>query len=132
MLCLLLGLAARCPLARTPPANYTSAAAIEVTRVLEARSERAEAQEVSASQLSALEGQVLKRQRLQALRGLVERLAYHPPDHLGTSGRDAQLRSRFQRNLSLMNERRRNLLLFMAQRMATQSTPVPIILPEAD
>ncbi len=38
----------------------------------------------------------------------------------GTSGKDARLLSMFRRHLSLMNERGRRLLLFMAQRMARQ------------
>jgi transcriptional regulator with XRE-family HTH domain len=38
----------------------------------------------------------------------------------GTSGKDARLLSVFRRHLSLMNERGRRLLLFMAQRLATQ------------
>jgi transcriptional regulator with XRE-family HTH domain len=39
----------------------------------------------------------------------------------GSSGKDARLLSRFRRNLSLMNERSRSLLLFMAHKMARQN-----------
>jgi transcriptional regulator with XRE-family HTH domain len=38
----------------------------------------------------------------------------------GNSGKDARLLSVFRRNLSLMNDRSRSLLLFMAHRMARQ------------
>ncbi len=80
LVCLLLGVAGGYALSRTLPAKYTSTAVIEWTRNLQPGGGTVKAEAVSASQLSVLEGQVLTLDRLQALRGLVERVAYHSPD----------------------------------------------------
>src|SRR5208282_3126221 len=83
LVCLLLGVAGGYALSRTVPAKYTSTAVIEWTRNLGARSGMPEPQEVSA-----LEGQALTRERLQAVPGLVERVADHSPDRSRDSTED--------------------------------------------
>src|SRR5208282_444797 len=83
VVCLLLGVAGGYALSRTLPAKYTSMAVIEWTRNPRAGSGTPEPQEVSA-----LEGQALTRERLQAVPGLVERVADHSPDRSRDSTED--------------------------------------------